>query len=82
MLREGGKTNLDLQIYLESSKEYKKDYGQIPIDQMKSKSIESVTNYEKRNRSLKKKVLPNKKTNRIESVTKRKNDVSVNVKDK
>ena len=39
ILREGGKTNIDLQIYLESSKEYKKDYGQIAVDQVKSKSI-------------------------------------------
>lgn len=47
---------------------------------MKSKSIDSVTNYERRNRSLKKKVLVNKKTNRIESVTKRKNDVTMKEK--
>jgi hypothetical protein len=65
VLREGGKTNIDLQIYLESSKEYKKDYGQNAFEQLKSKSIESVTNYERKNKSLKRKILPNKKTDRI-----------------
>lgn len=34
------------------------------MEQIKSKSIESVTNYEKRNKSLKRRVIENKK-NRI-----------------
>lgn len=37
---------------------------------MKSKSIESVTTYERRNKSLKRKIIPNKR-NRIESVSKK-----------
>ena len=73
ILREGGKTNIDLQIYLESSKEYRKDYGQSVMDQVKSRSIESVTNYERHHRSLKRKIILNKKTNKMDSVTKKKN---------
>lgn len=36
VLREGGKTNVDLQLYLESNPDYQKDYGPRTKPQIKA----------------------------------------------
>lgn len=59
VLRDGGKTNVDLQLFLESNGEYLKDYGakeddgkEPATEDKRQRSIESKSKYEREHKHL------------------------------